>query len=228
MKSQSYKNMIEEYQFLYGNVPSDKSSILSFIEKTYKFKDKDYDKIKLDNEASQGIPWESLTIILPIIPKPSPRPRYSGVSGHFYVTGAAENKKLFKYYIKDIYDIIYTQTHFSIETYLPTPVKSMTRHEIYRAEQGNIRPISNPDWDNLGKTYSDMIQNILILNDNIITDGVVKKYYSIKPRVVIHIEYQQGYDSKFNKKRIQHSTSYKNAVEVGNIIEVYTERNDVW
>ena len=145
MKSQSYKSMIEEYQIKYGNIPADKSSILDYLDKSLKLKEKDYEKIKKDNKIAKSIPWESLTIILPIIPKSSPRPRYSGVSGCFYVTGAAENKKLFKYYIEDIYDIIYTQTHFSIETYLPTPTSSMSRHEIYRAEQGEIRPVSNPD-----------------------------------------------------------------------------------
>ena len=76
-------------------------------------------------------------------------------------------------------------------------------------------------WDNLGKTYSDIVQGILVLNDNIITDGGVKKYYSVKPRVRIKIKYQLGFDSDFNRKKITRSTSYIKAVEIGQIQEFY-------
>jgi len=76
-------------------------------------------------------------------------------------------------------------------------------------------------WDNLGKTYSDMVQGILLLNDNIITSGTVEKFFSVKPRVRINIKYQLGFDSKFNKRKILHSTSYKKAVEMGAIQEFY-------
>jgi hypothetical protein len=73
-----------------------------------------------------------------------------------------------------------------------------------------------------------MIQQILLLNDNVITKGSVEKYYSVKPRVVINIKYQKGFDSKFNKKKMTKSTNYKKYLELGNIIELYTERNDVF
>ena len=73
-----------------------------------------------------------------------------------------------------------------------------------------------------------MIQDILIMNDNIITKGLVEKHYSVKPRVEIEIKYQEGFDSKFNKRRIQSSKAYNKAVEAGRIIEVYQERNDLW
>lgn len=227
MKSKSYKNSIKEYEGKYGSIPIDKDQILQYLDDILNLKDKDYERIAKEEEYVEQIPWGGLTIILPIVPKPSPRPRYSSATGSFYVTGAAENKKLLKYYIEEKYNIIYTQTYFSIQTYLPTPISSMTKAEVYRAEKGTISAISNPDWDNLGKTYSDMIQKILILNDNIITKGLVEKYYSVKPRVVINIKYQQGFDSKFNKRRVINSTSYKEAVEIGNLIEIYSD-NDMW
>jgi len=228
MKNKSYKVLLSEYQDKYGNIPIDKDDILEYLDKSLKLTQKDYDKIKHEEDMVADIPWEELEIILPIIPKPSPRPRYSGFTKSFYVTGASENKKLFKHYVEDIYNIIYTTTHFRVTTYLPTPVSQMNRIEIVRAERGSIAPMSNPDWDNLGKTYSDMIQQILLLNDNVITKGVVEKYYSIKPRVVINIRYQQGFDSKFNKRRMIKSTNYQKYIELGNAIELYTERNDVF
>ena len=226
MKNKSYKLQIKEYNEKYGKIPMDNESILSYLEEYLRLTEKDFKLIEEENKVSQSIPWETLKIVLPIIPKPSPRPRYSGVSGRFYVTGASENKKLFKYYIKELYHIIYTQVHFSLKVYLPTPMSSMNKREIYRAECGEIIPISNPDWDNIGKTYSDMIQQILILNDNIISKGFVEKYYSIKPRVVITIKYQKGFDSRYNRKKVENSKSYKEAIEVGNIIEIYTDGGD--
>ena len=228
MKNKSYKLLISEYQEKYGDIPIEQTAILEYLDKTLKLTDKDYKKIDEDEEKVKNIPWDELEIILPIIPKPSPRPRYSSASGSFYVTGASENKKLFKYFVEEKYGIIYTNTHFSVTTYIPTPLSQMTKTEVIRAERGTISAMSNPDWDNLGKTYSDMIQQILILNDNIITKGYVEKYYSVKPRVVINIKYQQGFDSKFNKRRMLNSTNYKKYIEMGNIIELYTERNDIF
>ena len=224
----SYKSMINEYNEKYGDIPLNQVDILSYLNEKLNITEKDMRIIEEEEEKVKSIPWEELEIILPIIPKPSPRPRHSSVTGSFYVTGAAENKKLFKHFIEDIYHIIYTQTYFDVTTYLPTPISQMSRRDILRAERGSICAMSNPDWDNLGKTYSDMIQQILIINDNIITKGHVEKYYSVKPRVVINIKYQQGFDSKFNKRRMLGSKNYTKAIELGHIIEVYTERNDVW
>ena len=228
MKNKSYKAQLEEYDMKYGMIPMENNNILSYLSNELKLTDKDFEKIREQNEYAKSIPWETLKIILPIVPNPSPRPRYSSVSGCFYVTGASENKKLLKHFINDKYNIIYTQTHFGVITYLPTPMSSMNRLEIYRAENKDIIPISNPDWDNLGKTYSDMIQKILILNDNIISKGLVEKYYSVKPRVEIIMQYQMGYDSKFNKRRTENSKAFKEALELGHIIEVYTEGDNFW
>lgn len=226
MKSKSYKRQIEEYAEKYGKIPLDHEDILSYLKENLKLKENDFKKIREMEEYANSIPWNNLKIILPIVPKGTPRPR-QGKYG-FYVTGASENKKLCKYYIEEVYHIIYTQTYFSVSTYLPTPISSMTKLEIYRAELKSICPPTYPDWDNLGKTYSDMIQDILILNDNIITKGAVEKYFSVKPRVEIMISYQLGFDSKYSKRRIQSSKAYKDATEAGYPIELYEERDDLW
>lgn len=219
---------MEEYVQKYGLIPEEKEDILSYLENALNLKEKDFEKIRQEEEYVNSIPWEDLTIILPIIPKPCPRPRYSSATGSFYVTGAGENKKLLKYFIGTAHSIIYTKTRFHVDTYQPTPLSQMTRTEIYRAEKGSIEPTANPDWDNLGKTYSDMVQEILMLNDNIISKGRVEKFYSVKPRVVINISYQKGFDSKYNKRRITSSIAYKKMVELGAPIEVYSREGDLW
>ena len=224
--SKSYKRLIQEYDEMYGSIPMESDAILDYLYEQLHVTDKDLQAIQEEEEKAKKIPWVELEIILPIIPKPSPRPRHSRATGTFYVTGAAENKKLFQYYIEDIYQIIYTQTHLKVTTYQPTPISQMNRREIIRAEKGSIAVMSNPDWDNLGKTYSDMIQSQLLINDNIITVGHVEKYYSVKPRVVINISYQKGFDSRFNERRMLNSNNFKKSIEIGHIIEVYTEGNE--
>ena len=74
--------------------------------------------------------------------------------------------------------------------------------EKVAAELGFIRPISKPDWDNVGKTYCDMIQDLLIYDDSFIIEGTTKKFYSIKPRIEITLSYMEDFDSDFNRNKI--------------------------
>ena len=98
--------------------------------------------------------------------------------------------------------MITTPCKFTCRSYLPIP-KSMSAIEKILAEMGLIRPITKPDWDNIGKTYSDMIQGMLLLDDSLIIEGVSKKYYSTKPRVEIYIEYMEKYDCLYNERKIR-------------------------
>jgi len=97
---------------------------------------------------------------------------------------------------------IKTPCEFYCKAYLPIP-SSMNRFEIILAELGLIHHMSKPDFDNLAKTYSDMIQKHLIQDDAIIYKGVIEKHYSIKPRIEISIRYMEEFDSKFNKRKMK-------------------------
>ena len=77
------------------------------------------------------------------------------------------------------------------------------------AEIGFIYPLKKPDFDNLAKTYSDMIQGTLLYDDCLIVKGVSKKYYSVKPRIEIRLRYMVDYDCEYNRKKIQSKTSKK-------------------
>lgn len=198
-----------DYLEKYGDIPDEPDEILTYLENTMRL---NYKKMEEQIKDIKALKWKELTITINMIPKPSARPRYSFKTRHFYVPNAGSNKKLIKKYINDL-DIIYTNTELLIQTYMPTPTSSMTNNEIYLAEKGYISHMQDPDWDNLGKTYSDMIQELLILNDNLISRGIVEKHFSIKPRVVIKIRYQDGFDSNFNRRRITKSTSYNNLIK---------------
>ena len=69
-------------------------------------------------------------------------------------------------------------------------------------ELGYIQNISMPDFDNLAKTYTDMIKGLLMYDDRLIIDGRVRKYYSLKPRVEVNIKYMKSFDCNYNLKKI--------------------------
>lgn len=55
------------------------------------------------------------------------------------------------------------------------------------AYEGNIPHITKPDYDNLKKTYNDIIKGVVIKDDNQITSGEYLKKYERNPRVEIWI-----------------------------------------
>ena len=193
-------NIVKEYNKLYGDIPKYNNERIEYLLKSTNLnrcKLKVYDEIK----RITNIKWKKRTFILYIIPKATPRPR-SGKNGIFYVKGASDNKKFFKDFIKDKeLEFISTPTKIECKSYLPLS-NSMNGVEKVLGELGFIRPISKPDWDNLAKAYCDMIQGYLLEDDSLIIEGVSKKYYSIKPRVEITIEWMESHDSNFNERKI--------------------------
>lgn len=154
-------------------------------------------------DINNKITWKSIDFTIHLVPKGTPRPKL-GNRGVFYVKGAKEHRKVFKKIWEEIsknHNMIQTATKFYCKAYLPTP-SSMSVSEKVCAEKGIIRPISKPDWDNLAKTYCDMIQQTLLYDDSLIIEGSLSKYYSILPRIEIHIEYASGFDCLFNQNKI--------------------------
>lgn len=199
----------DEYDKLYGHLPDSQEELLQYIKNHWRISEKNIDR---GLEYFDSIKWKSCSYSIPIIPKPSPRPRSTSNGSHFYVKGAALHKRYIKSII-EIEKIIYTICSVNIKIYQPTPISSMTNTEIYLAQLGLIRPISGGDWDNFAKTYCDAVQDTLIINDNIIYKGTCERFYSLKPRVDITIAYQDRFDSKFNERKIVNSISYKNNLE---------------
>ena len=191
----------KDYIDKYGDIPSDYDGRLDYLikdMKLHKFKIPIFKYI----ERMRDIKWKTISYTIYLLPKATPRPRM-GNRGVFYVKGAKDNKKFFeKYLINQDIDLITTPVKFSCTSYFPIP-SSMSSVEKIAAELGYIRPTSKPDWDNIGKAYCDMIQDLLIYDDSLIIEGTSKKYYSVKPRIEITLSYMEDYDSEFNKKKIK-------------------------
>jgi Holliday junction resolvase RusA-like endonuclease len=200
-----YKQEIE-YLELYGDLPDTKDELIKYIEDNYKL---DYNKIKTEEERINSIEWHTKTYTIFLLPKGTPRPRENKKQGIFYVKNANKTKQIIKKIIKSD-GIICTRCNYYLEVYQPTPKSSMNNTEIYLAEKGLIRPISKPDFDNVAKTFTDPLEGLLLLNDNLINPGYVEKYYSLKPRVVITLSWQDTYDCNYNRRKILNSTGYKN------------------
>ena len=211
-----FKKLLKIYDEKYKDLPDDEDELIKYVIDTYKIDERQINQAvnHIDN-----MKWESIEFDLPIIPNPAPRPRHT-MTGHTYVEGAKETKDFFRDYVKSRYSdhifnivsdshVIHTIVNIHLDIYIPTPVSSMSKTEIALAQMKKIRPIGNGDWDNLAKTYCDMLQDILIYNDNIIASGSVDKYYSIKPKVHIVLNYQTDYDSKYNRRKVTSSIGYK-------------------
>lgn len=200
--------MKEERQYYdrYGHLPDTTEELLKVIETTKKL---DFDKIKAEEERIRNIKWHTMEILLPMVPKGSPRPR-KGKYGNFYVKGAKRNKKIIKQYLYELNQIC-TRIEYSAELYLPMP-SGMTNVEIYLAEKKVIMPLSKPDFDNGAKTYTDPLEGEIFLNDLQLNPGHITKYYSIKPRIHIFIRYQDDFDCNFNRNKILKSKAYQDLI----------------
>lgn len=191
----------KEYLNEYGDISKDNLMRYQELLHQNSLKNSNREVFKECNRIN-NIKWNKLSYVIYLLPKATPRPRL-GKYGTFYVSGAADNKKVFQNYVINREDItlITTPTRFYCTSFLPIP-KSMNHVEKLCAELGFIYPTSKPDWDNVGKAYCDMLQGILLYDDSLIVEGVSKKRYSTKPRIEIEIEYMDDYDSTYNKKKI--------------------------
>ena len=179
------------------------------------FNKKDYIIFHKKMKYIFSIKWKYIKIVLDIIPEPTPRARL-GSKGVFYVKNSKSNSEFTKKMLKDdleLYQYVTTPCSYVIDVYFPIP-SSFTKVEVILAELGLIPKISIPDWDNLGKTYSDMIQKWIISNDSLIIDGRVRKHYSLKPRVEILIKYADKNFTKRDERTIERSISYKDGIDI--------------
>ena len=203
------KKELLEYEEKYGSIPNDRDERLQFIMSKAKDQDRTFSSVPKEIERIRKIKWKTIEYVIYLIPKASPRPRKS-MNGHFYVNGAADNKRFFKNFYKETLDtpIIDTPCKFYCDSYLPIP-NDMSLVNQFLAELGLIRPLKKPDFDNLAKTYSDMTQGILLFDDALIIEGISRKWYSCKPRIEITFKYMEEYDSEYNRKRIFKAERHK-------------------
>lgn len=217
----SYMNAkkVKEYNDKYSHIPKDYYERFLYLLDKIKLSDKDLDKVRASIKRFLKIRWETIDLVVWFFPSATPRARLSGRTGVFYVKGAKFHSDIFRDFMekeKLEYGVITTPCKLLIDLYVDIP-ENMGKVDKVLAELKFIRPMGKPDWDNAGKTYSDMIQKTLLLEDSLICEGTTRKFYSIKPRIEIRLEFMTKYDSKFNKRKIENWKTYEIAEE--NILE---------
>lgn len=192
-----------EYKLKYGHIPTGEIERYTYLLSTMKRPEisekQAMEKIK---EQQKKVKWNEIKYIIFLVPKGTPRPRHTRRGSFVYVVGAADNKKYFKDQIyKEEWGKIYTATQFCCKSYFPIP-SSMSNSDKIMAEKKNLYNLAMPDFDNIVKTYTDMIKDTLMFDDRLIYKGTSEKYYSVKPRVEVFIKYLNDHDSDYNKKKI--------------------------
>ena len=208
---------IKQYGEKFKSVPINFHERISFLLEKKKFKDKDIVKLqeKIDT-IKYNLSYNAFDFTVFLVPKPSPRPRMVFNSRRCYVEGAAENMSLFKKYLESLKDkrpdLIVTPCEVTIKYYMPIP-EDMNKYETVLAELGLIRPVIVPDVDNVAKSYIDMTQKHLLLNDSLIYRSLIDKYYSAKPRIEITFKYMNVFESRYTKRKVESWKYYKDMKE---------------
>jgi Holliday junction resolvase RusA-like endonuclease len=74
-----------------------------------------------------------------------------------------------------------------ITAYFPIP-KSWPKWRRLAALNGEVRPATIPDWDNIAKMLCDVLNGVWWRDDRQIVGALVRKYYSDNPRWEVEIK----------------------------------------
>lgn len=217
MKIVTRDELLKRYNKKYNNIIQDPEKRLRayFLDNNL-----DFNKaiIKAKNkleELATSVKYKYIKITLYEYPMKTDRPR----QGKFgvYSPNAKANKRYLTQSIKGIkktLKLINTPAKITIDAYMEMP-ESVPADEIILYEAKILKVITTPDYDNIGKCYTDMLKDNIITDDDIFHEGLVRKYYSTLPRVEILIAYQSAHDSDHIYKKMKQRKSIKTAIEEG-------------
>jgi Holliday junction resolvase len=187
----------------YENVPEDKKSRLKYVYELLKITKKDIEKIIEEKKKIKELRKNKEIIRLNFytVPEGISRPR-KGKFG-FYVPNIGKFYKIMDEYLQlheELKDLtIITECKIDCKYYLPIP-SDMKKIEKVLAEEKYIKGTKKPDWDNLGKG-TDMLHKIW-LDDALVSDARVRKYYSFKPRIEIRLLYYKNHCNSYDERSI--------------------------
>ena len=224
MKRKTRKQKEEIYREKYGGIPIDYEERLAWMYDTFHITENKANQI-LDarNQMFYFMYYRLFRIILFEEPEGTPRPRFrlinrqnfantainNGSFVHVYSINAHEDnvfmKRLMNEEIYELQDLIYQPCDVQYNVFFKTPSYYNTEQKIL-AEIGLDRPINKPDWDNIGKKYSDMYNGNVWVDDSCVVSGTVNKFYSILPRIEINLNFLNCLYNKHQAKSMQKRT----------------------
>lgn len=202
------KQKAEEYDQKYEEVPRDFQERLYWMYDKFHINDhKEKEIIDKRNRMLSSLQFQEFFIILYEEPEGTPRPRVRLVNRTnianeamanssfiqvYSLTGAEDNRfmrRLIKEQdLRPLDDLICTPCEIEYTAYFHTP-SSFNSTDKFLAEIGMVNPITKPDWDNIGKKYSDMYNANIWIDDSLVIKATVNKKYSMLPRVEIRLRY---------------------------------------
>lgn len=219
----SRKQKANEYTEKYGNIPIDYGERLSWLyDQLHITESQAYDIMMMRASMLGSLNYYDINVVLFEVPEGSPRPRFRLVNRqnlanmaisnpsfvHVYsITGAEDNKYMRRLVdageLSQLDHLICTPCCVDISAFMKTP-SSYNKTDTILAEIGIHRPIFKPDFDNIAKKYSDMFNKNIWLDDTLVVDGSVHKFYSVLPRIEIRIKYL---NMLYNKQQYNAITS---------------------
>lgn len=202
------KQKAEEYENKYSHIPRDYYQRLQWMYDNMKLSDRTVREIFSKRDAMlASLYYNEFFIVLYEEPEGTPRPRFRLINrrnignaamsnGSFVqvysITGADDQKFMKRLINKNDFmqfnQQLCTPLEITYDAFFKTP-SGFNKVDTVLAEVGLIRPLTKPDWDNIGKKYSDMYNSNIWLDDSFVVSGTVNKYYSILPRIEIRLKY---------------------------------------
>lgn len=127
-------------------------------------------------------------------PQGKGRPRFARIGNHVQ-TRTPEQTVLYENLIKTEYrrqcgDFMFPEKKpISITVYAFFEIpKSVSKKKAAAMLSGEIRPTKKPDYDNIGKVVSDSLNKVAFYDDAQVVDGLVRKFYSETPGILVVIQ----------------------------------------
>lgn len=198
----------DEYEKKFSHIPVDYKERLEWLYDTLKITEKEaYAILEKRGQMLSTLKYSDVNIVLFEVPEGSPRPRFRLINRnnlsnmalanpnfvHVYSPVGHEDNVFMKRLMSEqefegLNHIICTPCNVDINAYLKTP-SYYNRTDTILAEIGAIRPLTKPDWDNIEKKYSDMFNKNVWLDDTLVIDGAIHRYYSVLPRIEIRLRF---------------------------------------
>ena len=207
MKRKTRKDKEKIYKEKYSDIPKDYNERLEYIIDKYNVSEKQFnDIIYRKRNMEHNLEFLDFRLVLYEIPEGTPRHRYRIINKsnymnaaiampsyvHVYQPNAKEDhvfmKRLVDEELNNLNIFVQTPCNIVINNYFPMP-SNYNVSDIIISEYGLNWCIKKPDWDNIGKKYSDMYNSNIWLDDKLVISGQVNKFYSVLPRVEIDIHY---------------------------------------
>lgn len=235
--SKSRNEKQKEYELKYSHIPKDNDERLQWLINQYRLSSSKMQEI-IDKKRNieTYLFYYDYKIILYEEPEGAKRPRFQMINRknymnmamgarnfiHVFSPDAAEDHKflhrLLDTELNELQRFIQTPCQVCINTFSRTP-SYFNLTDTILAEIGVHRNIQKPDFDNIAKKYCDMFNENIWLDDQMVLDGEVHKYFSILPRVEIYIRYLNYVSTPYQYDQILNKAGYNPDIPVNYLDE---------